>query len=100
MAIKRNTFIRRMARIGIDLGQISVQLTFYGIIAAFTFFLGGGYLVIRLPNPEALAWYITILLLFISLQITQMIRRDRVKRIRDGFEVDVEHFINTRGARK
>ena len=100
MAIKRNTFIRNMARIGLDLGLISVQLTLYACIAALTFVLGGAYLLVRLPNPEALAWYTTIMVLVITLQITQMVRRDRERVLREGFEVDVEHFIQGRTARK
>jgi len=95
MTIKRNVFIKRLALIGIDLGQISVKLTFYGVIAAITFFFGAGFLVYNLPNPQALAGYIIIMLLVISWQIAHMIRVDREKAIHDGSHVEIEHYMDT-----
>jgi len=95
MATKRNLFIRRMAQIGIDLGLISTKLTFYIVIAAFTFSFGGGFLLTFLPNPLALTFYIAIMVLVILIQIMQMIRRDREESIRIGFEREVDHFMDT-----
>lgn len=95
MATKRNLFIRRMAQVGIDMGQIATRLTFYAVIAGATFFIGGGFLLYNLPNAGALAGYMIIMLLVIALQIVQMIRREREENLRIGFERDVDHFIDT-----
>lgn len=95
MAIKRNTFMKQLFRIGIDLGQISVRLTLYVVFALFAVPMGGAYLVINLPNAAALTWYLTIMVLVILIQIVQMIRRDREKNMRDAFQLEIENYFDT-----
>jgi ABC-type siderophore export system fused ATPase/permease subunit len=90
---KRFAFLRSLAQIGIDLGSISVQLTFYIVIAALTLFLGGAYLILNLPSPEGLAWYTTILILVIVLQIIRMVRLHREKVDRENWETEVSDLL-------
>lgn len=99
MSNNRNTFIRNLFRIGIDLGQISVKLTLYCVIAAVTFFLGAGLLVYNLRSPEALTGYVIIMLLVISWQIAYMVRVDREKAIHLGSHVDIEYYMDTHNLR-
>lgn len=87
---------KRLSLIGIELGNISAKLSFYVLIAGLTFFLGGAYLVVNLPDPTSLAYYMVIMLLVIALQVVQIIRRDREDRINEGFQMDVSNFINGR----
>jgi len=97
---KRVAFIRMLAQVGIDLGGISVMLTFYIVIAALVVFLGGSYLLLHLPSPESLTWYFTILVLVTIIQIIRMVRLHRERLDRDNWEMEVSdmlHEIKGRG---
>lgn len=93
MTNKRISILRSLASVGIDLSRISVKLTLYVILAALTFFFFGGFLLLNLPNAAGLVFYIVIMILVITLQIVQIVRRDREQLTTDQFQIDVEHFI-------
>lgn len=95
MSNKRLSLLRSLSLTGIGLSRISIKVTFYVAIAATTLVLFGSVLVVFNQNPLALFFYLTIMLLFISLQIQQLLRRDREQTIQDQFQIDVEHFLRT-----